>query len=183
MWRCVCSMKTKPLRYLWSHAAPEVGVRRSGLQHRRHNGLVLTHQLPQRVRIGEQVVTVGHLQTEEKGTISTRLAHTHKTWTCKHGPNAHLLPRWHWMIDRAAATRLDHTGLWHNVPLPNPFQPTAQDLNPAWQTRGTFICWCVWLPPRVPAEQTSKWRPLPVNLYILFSLHIHQVEFILYIRL
>lgn len=71
--------KTKHLcAYLGSHAAPEVRIRGSGLQHGCYNSHVLLHQLPQHILIGEQVVTVSHLQTAEKGAILTTQHITHK---------------------------------------------------------------------------------------------------------
>lgn len=63
--------KHKHLHYLRGHAAPEVGVGSSGLQHGGNNGLVLAHQLPQHSWIGEEVVTVNYLQVEEKDTTLT----------------------------------------------------------------------------------------------------------------
>lgn len=63
--------------YLGGHAAPEVGVRRSGLHHGRHDGLVLRHQLPQHIPVGEQVVAVDHLRRdgeEEEAVVHKQAA-------------------------------------------------------------------------------------------------------------
>lgn len=84
--------------YLRSHATPEVGVGGSGLHHGRYNSLVLAHQLPQHIWIGEQIVTVGHLQTEEKDTILTTITHN-------------TPPFCRYMIDCAMATWFDHGAL------------------------------------------------------------------------
>lgn len=79
--RCECVWqhheKKKNHLYLWSHAAPEVGVCRSGLQHGCDDSLIFSHQFPQHIPVGEQVVAVSHLQTKEKGTILTGFRHKH----------------------------------------------------------------------------------------------------------
>lgn len=70
---------TTNVNYLWRHAAPEVRVGGSGLQHGSYNSFVLTHQLPQHVLIGEQVVAVDHLQMDTEDTSHSQTGATEAT--------------------------------------------------------------------------------------------------------
>lgn len=62
-WTCLTTLWN---RYLGGHPTPEVGVRRSRIQHRRDDRLVLLHELPQHIRVGEEVVAVSHLHGTDR---------------------------------------------------------------------------------------------------------------------
>lgn len=78
-------------RYLRSHATPEVGVGSSGLQHGGYNRFVLTHQLPQHVLIGEQVVAVDHLQRDTEDTSHSQTGATEAAVSVTVPPRARLI--------------------------------------------------------------------------------------------
>ena len=47
--------------YLRGHSTPEVRIGCAGLEHRSDYGLILFHELPERIGVGEEVVAVGEL--------------------------------------------------------------------------------------------------------------------------
>lgn len=54
------------MTHLRGHSTPEVGIGCTRFKHGRDDGLVLLHELPEHVWVGEEIITVDQLRREER---------------------------------------------------------------------------------------------------------------------